>query len=302
MVRKALVVATCALALAGCGDRSTHPMQLRSGPNGVPYVPPPDINITEDAPAVASPVAQPAAQQFSYTHSWTLRMPHGSVSPRFQRARDLCLQDKALACKLVSANISQGTDPAESTASASLEVQLPHAGLAPFEHALMAPVHGEKPQDAVMVSRQTQAQSVETQASDTGRKVAQLTGYRDRLAALEKRPDLRIDDLIKLEGEAARVQGELDAATSQQRTLTDGIAREDVSIQLNETTETVEPVGPIAQAWHDGGETLAENTASALRFVIGAVPWLPVAAAGLYFIAWLWRLFRRRQKASLAPG
>jgi len=177
-------------------------------------------------------------------------------------------------------------------------VQLPHAGLAPFERALLTPVRGEKPGDAVMVSRQTQAQSVETQASDTGRKVAQLTGYRDRLAALEKRSDLSVDDLIKLEGEESRVQSELDAATGQQHTLTDGIAREDVTIQLNETPEIAESVGPITQAWRDAGETLALNAASALRFVIAALPWLPIIAAGIFAVARLWRLFRRRRQKS----
>jgi hypothetical protein len=227
-------------------------------------------------------------------------MPHGAVSPRFTRARDLCLQNKALACKLVSANFSQGDGTPDSATSASLEVQLPHAALAPFEHAVLAPVRGEKPGDAVVVSRQTQAQSVETQAADTGRKVAQLTGFRDRLAALEKRPNLSVDDLIKLEGEESRVQSELDAATGLQRTLSDGIAREDVTIQLNETPAPVETVGPIAQAWRDAGDTLAENTASALRFAIGAVPWLPILALAIFLIARLWRLFRRRRVATPA--
>jgi hypothetical protein len=299
MVRTSILFMACALLVAGCGDRAARPMQLRAGVNGVP---PPEINVPADSPAPADTISTPATQQFSYTHSWSLRMPRGNVSPRFARARDLCLQDKALGCRLISANISQGDGTPDSETSASLEVQLPHTALVPFERALLAPLHGEKPGEAIMVSRQTQAQSVETQAADTGRRVAQLTGYRDRLAALEKRPNLSVDDLIKLEGEESRVQSELDAATGLQRTLNDGIAREDVTIQLNETAPPVEEVGPIAQAWRDAGNTLAENTASALRFAIGAVPWLPVLALAIFVIAWSWRLFRRRQKAIVAPG
>jgi hypothetical protein len=271
-------------------------MQLRAGVVAAP--PAPDIIAPADSTAPADAISTPVTQQFSYTHNWTLRMPRGAVSPRLTRARDLCLQNKALGCQLVTANISQGDGTPDSMTSASLEVQLPHAALAPFEHALLAPVRGEKPGDAVMVSRQTQAQSVETQAADTGRRVAQLTDYRDRLSALEKRPNLSVDDLIKLESEESRVQSELDAATGQQRTLNDGIAREDVTIQLNETPVVIEAVGPIAQAWRDAGDTLAENTASALRFAIGAIPWLPVLALAIFLIARAWRLFRRRRETA----
>ncbi|HJW40868.1 MAG TPA: DUF4349 domain-containing protein [Rhizomicrobium sp.] len=298
MVRHSIALVACALVLAGCGDRTPRQPQ----PVVVSAPAPPEATVEADTTAPTNGVTSVVTQQFSYTHNWTLRMPHGAVSPRFTRARDLCLQDKAIGCRLVTANISQGDGTPDSMTSASLEVQLPHTALAPFEHALLAPVRGEKPGDAIMVSRQTQAQSVETQAADTGRKVAQLTDYRDRLAALEKRPNLSVDDLIKLEGEESRVQSELDAASGLQRTLNDGIAREDVTIQLNETPVVVEAAGPIAQAWRDAGDTLAENTASALRFAIGAIPWLPVLALAIFLIARAWRLFRRRQKAIVAPG
>ena len=286
MVRKTIIVVACALAVAGCGDRGRpnnylgRPMELRA-----------------EVGAPSPPGS--GSQQFSYTHTWSVRMAHAAVSPRFTRTRDLCLRDKALDCKLVSASITLGDGTPDSYTFASLEVQLPHDRLAGFERALLAPAGGEKFGDAVIASRQTQAQSVETQASDTARKVAQLTAYRDRLAALEKRPNLSIDDLIRLESEASRVQSDLDAATGLQQTLNDGIAREDVTIQMS---ETVERGGPIAEAWRDSGFTLEDSAASALRFAIGAIPWLPILAAGIYAVSWLWRLFRRRQKAIVPAG
>jgi hypothetical protein len=277
MVRQSIAFAACVVLVAGC-DR------------------PPGNFLKANAPAalmadMVAPESVPGPQQFSYSHSWSVRVNHGAVGPRFVRARDFCLHDKALHCKLVSANIQSGDEGG--AASASLNVQLPHGALDRFEQALLAPVGGEKPGDAAMVSRSTQAQSVETEASDTAHKVAQLTAYRDRLADIAKRPNLSVDDIIKVEAERARVQGDLDQATGHQRDLTDGIARESVAIDLS---ERVEPVGPLTQAFRSAGSTLADSAASALLFVIAAVPWLPIVAGGIFLVSWLWRLFRRRQK------
>jgi hypothetical protein len=284
MVRRSIAFAACVVLVAGC-DRAPSGNFLKLN------APAAGLMADMAAPPPAAPGSGP--QQFSYSHSWSVRMNHGAVAPRFVRARDFCLHDKALHCKLVSANIQSGDEGGY--AGASLNVQLPHGALDRFEQALLAPVGGEKPGDAAMVSRSTQAQSVETEASDTARKVAQLTAYRDRLADIAKRPNLTVDDIIKIEAERGRVQGDLDDATGHQRDLTDGIARESVAIDLS---ERVEPVGPLTQAFRSAGSTLADSAASALLFVIAAVPWLPIVAGGIFLVSWLWRLFRRRRAAA----
>ena len=290
MVRKILLLTTCALMLTGCGDRS-QPMLLRTTlPSG---------GMAADLRAPA-PAIVPAEQEFSYTHSWTVPMARGAITPRFTRTRDLCLRDKTLNCRLVSANLNSADD--DGTSNASLQVLLPHGKLDGFEHALLAPVTGERGAIAIQ-SRSTQAQSVETEAGDTARKVSQLTAYRDRLADIAKRPNLSVDDIIKIEAERSRVQGDLDEATNHQRDLTDGIARESVTIQLEERVEPAEVQGPIALAVASAGATLAENTASVLLFLVGSIPWLPVVAGGLFVIARLWRRFRGwRVKAAPSSG
>ncbi len=299
MVRKSILIVACALALTGCSDRS--------GPSGGPNqyrladVLRGPMNQVVPAPIVADMVPPPIpgdAQQFSYSHTWSLEMAHAAVAPRFRRARDLCLKDRTLDCKLVSANLTSGGGE-DGFVSATLAVELPHAKLDAFEHALLVPVAGEAAGDAAITSRSTQAQSVETEAGDAGRKVAQLSAYRDRLADIAKRPNLAIDDIIKLEAERARVESDLDEAQATARGLAAGIARESVTIQLSERAV---PIGPFGQVWRSAGDVLAVNAANVLLFVIGAVPWLPILAAGIYAVSWLWRLFRRRQKAIVPAG
>jgi len=297
MVRKSILFLACALLLAGCGDRSApgrgqDHYDVRGGL----------MNRIMPAPMMADLVASPTpsgdSQQFSYSHNWNLEMPRAAVVARFRRARDLCLTDRTLDCKLTSANLVSGNGD-DGFVSATLAVELPHAKLDTFERALLAPVAGESRGAAVMTSRATQAQSVETEAGDASHKVAELTAYRDRLADIAKRPNLAIDDVIKLEAERARVESDLDTALATARGLTAGIARESVTIQLSERSEAV---GPFGRVWRDAGDVLAGNAADALLFLIGALPWLPILAAGIYAVSWLWRLFRRRQKAIVPPG
>lgn len=294
MVRHSIVVVACALAVAGC-DRAPNFRNELAAETARP--------LAVVAPEGDMPTMPPAAQQFSYTHAWSVIMARETVAPRFTRARDLCLRDKSLNCKLVFAKLASGEyDPG--SVSGSIEVQLPHAKLDIFERALMAPVKGEAVRDAVMQARSSQAQSVETQAGDTARKVAQLTAYRDRLADIAKRPNLSVDDIIKLESERARVQTELDEATGLQRTLTDGIAREDVTITLTGRTPPIKQVGVFARFLDNAGSTLTDSAEAALLFAIGAIPWLPVIAVVIWLVSrlWRWLLQRRTIRVAISRG
>ena len=85
------------------------------------------------------------------------------------------------------------------------------------------------PQDKDKVelrSRSTEAQSVENEKNDTDKKVAQLTKYRDGLATLAKRPNLGVDDFIKVQEELSKTEADLDEALSANRDVTERIARE----------------------------------------------------------------------------
>jgi len=291
MVRQSILFLACAALLVACNRspipsgmiRTEAPAELRMA-----AAPPPEIAIGGGA----------GAQQFSYSHTWTLVMSHDAVAARFDRAREFCLRDAALDCKLVSANLNNSGGETPYT-YAELQVLLPHGMLDRFEKALLVPVGHEKPGDAVLQSRTTQAQSVENEAGDAGQKVAQLTAYRDRLAQLVGRPNLSVDDIIKLEAEQARVQGDLDEALSHKRDLSDSIARESLSMTLSERAAP-EP-GPVTLALENAGQTFLYSTAVAVGFVIGIVPWLPIIAAGIYLLLWFLRLFRRRQKVIVAP-
>jgi hypothetical protein len=235
-------------------------------------------------------------------HALALIMPHASVEPRYERARDRCLHDTELNCKLVSASLDKSEEAADGY-SAELVVALPHGKVTAYEKGLTAPVAGEAKGDAKVTSSSTSAQNVTQDAATASRTVAQLTDYRDRLLALLKRPNLSVDDLIKVEGELAKTQSELDTALTQKSDVDDRVAREQVSISLSEQAPAGSAFDPITEAWENATATLAESTADALRFFIRLIPWLPLIAGAIFFLRWIWRIARRRPSdARSGPG
>lgn len=283
-MRKSLLALVLPLLLAGCGQPAERlAMRIR-------------------AADLAKPPTPGDNQSFSYMHTLAMEMPRASVAPRYDRARDRCLHDAALDCKLISSSLDKSEGPFTNY-NAQLVVALPHEKIAAYQRELVAPVGGEGPGDAKIMGSTTTAQNVTQVAATAGRKVAQLTDYRDRLLALLKRPNLSVDDLIKVEGELSKTQSDLDDALSQKTDVDDRVAREQMSIFLAEKPVAESPFRPIAVVWNNGTETFGENTASALRFLIGIVPWFPIVIAALFLLRWFWRIARRRPSdARSRPG
>lgn len=274
------------LLLAGCEPR--NPNAERAAPAQM-YE-----SVALSAPDIAI-AARDRGQIFSYSHSLSLAMSHDAVKARYDRARESCLRDVSLHCKLITANIADS----DGTASAHLEVALPHNAIAAYEANLLGAVTADKGGVDVR-SRSTQAQSVENEASDTDKKVAQLTKYRDGLAELAKRPNLGVDDFIKVQEELSKTEADLDEALGQKRDIGDRIARESLSVDLAQRVEAVAAVSPLGQAWRDAGDLLLASTADMLRFVVQIVPWLPIGIILFFLLRRVVRIARRRPAVAMS--
>jgi predicted small lipoprotein YifL len=264
------------LALTACGPR--EPMLLMK--QAKLSAPAPEVRMASDEDAAPS-------QAFSYSHMMSLFMGHDAVKARYDAARERCLRDAALRCKLLSANFDEEVDGS----AAHVVVALPHDAVAGFEAALLKAVPRDK--DKVELrSRSTEAQSVENEKNDTDKKVAQLSKYRDGLATLAKRPNLSVDDFIKVQQELSKTEADLDEALSANRDVTERIARERLSVDLYERGKTASPLGAV---WDQAGDLFAGSTATMLSFVIVLLPWLPIGIALFFLLRLVWRVARRRK-------
>lgn len=268
---KVMATCLCALMLVGCN---------RPGGNAARQF----AELRADLPRDGSP-------QFSFINFWSFEMRHDAIAPRFERTRTACLSLRPLHCKLVNSSINLAGNEARYPSEASLDILLPHDQVDSFKKSILAPIANEPAGEVAIRSSSTRAENVEDDSANADRKVLRLAAYRDRLAALSKRPNLNIEDTIRLEAEISRVQGELDDAVKIKSDTDGRIARETVNISFNAF-----PAGAIPAVFDRASDTFVQSVASALEFLIGAIPWLPIIAAAIALIMWLVRFFWRRKR------
>ena len=258
------------------------------------------VGCSDDAPPVpamgrAMMAAAPRAQigaKLAYRHQLVLQMPDPSIQPRFDRARDLCLQSAELHCILQNATLNVGDPHGLQPTTASLSVRLPHEAVAPFIDGLLAAVPGETA-SAVVTSRSTQADDLTKAINDGDQRQKELLDYRERLLALAKIPDAKVDDLIKIASELSNVQSRLEAIAADQSALNDRVATEEVDVSLRADPGAQGMFAPVSRVWLEAGQLLGDSTARTLRFVILALPWLPLAVGGLFVAIFAIRRIRR---------
>jgi uncharacterized protein DUF4349 len=238
-------------------------------------------------------VASRAAPKLAYSHDLQLEMPATSIKSRYDRAVDRCLNDAKLNCVVLKTEFSTGEQLGMPRPSASLTVRLPHDAVGPFEEDLLAPVAGEAQGDAVLRSSSTVADDLTDAIEDMEQRQAQLTDYRDRLAELSKRPDVKVEDLIKIESELSNTQSQLEEIAAQKKALDQRVDTESLSIYFAPRDVLGNFSDPIVRAWHQASRVLGDSTATALNFVVAALPWLPIAAIGLLLIRLVFRRWRR---------
>jgi hypothetical protein len=177
--------------------------------------------------------------------------------------------------------------------SASLTVRVPHQFVKPFEDSLLVPVAGEKPGEAVLRNHSMSAEDLTKAILDADQRQKQLTDYRDRLTALAKRADAKVEDLVKIESELSTVQSQLESFDAEMKGLNERVDTEKLSVSFRSDPDLGNSLGPILQAWREGGQVLGSSAADALRFAISSLPWLPIVVIGLLFVRFTFRRWRR---------
>lgn len=304
------IYVVCVLLMAGCGQRPVgytnstfqnseaatveNPYGLSAQLyTGAPAPPPP--------PAFAASQAAPRGDAFAYSHAIRIEMQRATIRPRFERARDRCLQDTTISCTLVAASINIDENTNYPSSYAQLVVLLPHDKVDPFADSLLQPLNGESAGSAQLRSRSTQAGNVTKQAADVGRRLTQLTDYRDRLTALSRRADAKVDELIKLASELSTAQSNVEQWAAQQRDVSERVAKERLTISLSERPGVGDAMRPMLLAGSAAIETFSASAATALSFVIWSIPWLPILALAFFVLSRLWNFTRRRRAAAAAP-
>ena len=132
---------------------------------------------------------------------------------------------------------------------------------------------------------------------DVEAKMKNLTGFRDGLRAMLSKPPGAIKDLLEVQRELTQVQAQLDSETTRRKVLSDETDKVaiDLSFHAEESSRgTRGSFEPIAKAFRESMNILAESIATMISVAFALTPWI------LAFLAIFWaarKLWKRRKKA-----
>ena len=239
-----------------------------------------------------TPGSQVPVTAIAYTYSYSLETPASSIAPLMRRHQAACKAAGPAVCQLLDSSLSISGPQSVGT----LNLRAAPDWLAHFRDGLEGDAHvagGRIAQSATSAEDLTRS-IVDTQAS-----VRAQTTLRDRLQVLLASRPGKLSDLLDLEKELARVQGGLDATTSELTELNGRVQMSKLTLNYATPAEARETATtPLPRAIGNFGAMVATSLAAMVTLVGLFLPWAILAG----IVIGGWALIGRRKRAGFRKG
>ncbi len=158
----------------------------------------------------------------------------------------------------------------------------------------------------VPTSQNQNAQDVTEEFVDLEARIANKKKLEERILELLDRPDDKIQHVIEVERELARVREEIERMEGRLRFLKDQTAMTTVSISAREERDYQPPQAPtlgsrVSTAWTNSLDRAGNFVQNFVVFVVGNViamaAWLVGIVVAFFILRWAWRKIRPRRQA-----
>ena len=223
----------------------------------------------------------PSTPMLAYTYAYQLQAEADRARALMHRHQQICAAAGPTLCQVVSANEQKDADD---QFSASLELRAAPVWLDRFRAGLdrdAADAGGR------VLSANVQSEDLTRAIVDSDAALRARTTLRTRLEQLLATRQGSLSDLLEVERELARVQGEIDATQSELAVMRTRVATSRVTLNYASRPIIANPGAfrPLGQALNDSAEMFAGSLAIMIRIVVLLSPWLAVLA----LILWLLR-------------
>ena len=298
-MRKELIWAAAASALlAGCQDASRQ--YADESVDMALMEPTPPADAAASAPTAAtSAAASVVAPSIAYAYRFGLELPAEAATTLMAKHEQACIAAGASACQVIGSNSSRiGRDSIE----ASLEMRATPAYVARFRAAL----DGEAKGAGGRVAQQSvESEDLTRQLVDTEARMRAMETLRDRLQQLLATRSGPLEQLLQVERELARVQGELDATRSALAVMRARVqtSRLEVTYRAAGQLAPDSALRPVTDALSQAAYLFMSTLGALIMLLAGALPLLLVIAP-LAWLGWRWRRKRiaRKKKAEGDPS
>jgi hypothetical protein len=305
-MRKAAVLAGL-LALAGCGqeggqqeaisDASTTEMALAPPPAEGRAAPPPPPAVAETSPgargSAPSSAGQPApntpplgAPMLAYAYTYGVEAPTGRIVGLLQRHEQACQAAGPSVCQVIGASTQQQGDD---ELTAELRLRAVPAYVQRFRGALEGEVANARGE---IVQRDVETEDLTRSIVDTEARLRAARLLQARLEQLIASRPGNLAQLLEIERELARVQGEIDAAES---TLSVMRARVAMSLlTVNYASRGALVTDGTSRPLKEAVQGFASNIAAGLAAIVVVVSFVLPWALVLGLAVWAFLALRRR--------
>ncbi len=238
-------------------------------------------------PPNGNSVDNPTSQSFlAYRYNYGFSLPAKSVAATSKSHADICLKAGPAKCQVLNSSTSAHN---EDNVSANLSLRAQPAWLEIFKTEMQSSVEAAK---GKMTNSGVSAQDLTRQILDTDARLKAQTTLRDRLQSLLATRNAELKDLLALERELARVQGQIESATTTLAVLRKRVSMSvvDINYQSQSVAVSQSAISPIGRALKNFIGQFAYGLSSVIGFFANILPWLIfVILPGLWLLRRWWR-------------
>ena len=239
---------------------------------------PPPPNQTND---------NPSSQSFlAYRYNYGFSLPAKSVAATAKSHADICLNAGPSKCQVLNSSTNAYN---EDSVSANLSLRAAPDWLDNFKAEMQSSVEAAK---GKMTNNSVSAEDLTRQILDTDARLKAQTTLRDRLQSLLATRNAELKDLLALERELARVQGQIESATTTLNVLRKRVSMSvvDINYQSQSVAVSQSALAPIGRALKGFVGNFAYGLSNVIEFLAGILPWLLfVVMPGLWLLRRWWR-------------
>ena len=267
------------MASAAVSAEAGAPMDMARMGAPAPVAPAQPGSPAEGAQAV------PSEALIAYSYSMGLELPAERVIAVRDAHLKACVEAGPRQCQLLGASSNAA---GEERISAQLQLRGAPAWLATFRAGIESDAQKF---DGRLVSNSIGSEDLTRQIIDTEATLRAQVTLRNRLTELLSKHQGKLADLLEVERELARVQGEIDARTSALNVMRTRIAMSDLSVSYDSRGVLVSDrtADPTMQALYEFLDTVSYSFASVIRFIAGILPWLVLLIPVLWLLRRWWR-------------
>ncbi len=244
--------------------------------------------------------ADEPAVYLAYRYDYAVRLPGAALADLYGAHVAACEAAGLNQCQVVHASTQNaGTE----NARANLRLRAAPAWIARFREGLAAELEGA---GGSVTSEQTGVEDLTTQIVDGEARLRARIALRDRLQTMLEQREARLEELIQVERELARVQADIESRESVIAALRLRVSMSELSVnyQPQLTPASASNFDPVRDAIESMSRVFAESLATMIGFLAGLLPWLVLIIPGAWLIRrWVRKgLERRRARKAADPA